>query len=140
MAPWVLLSEFMAKTDSGGHADDSRASTSTGLRRQQGSEKPGNAVPELGIGPEQRAMLPVKLPGKPGDFLAHGRGQVWNGSAALFPLPLGRALAPFGFGLDLGVKLGEPNIAVLRLTDSREGIIATHLSTISSTFPLPRFY
>src|SRR5450755_773537 len=42
------------------------------LRRQQGSEQPGGAVLQLGIGHEQGAMQPAQLSGKAGDFLAYG--------------------------------------------------------------------
>ena len=56
--------------------------------------------------------------GQTGDFLAHGRGNAWIGSAARFALRLWLALASFGFGLDLGVKLGETGVAALRCKSS----------------------
>ena len=80
---WALLPEFPQQPDSGRYAVEPRTAAAPWLGQQQRPKQSGNAVFQLGLGFEQLAVLPVQFSGKPGDFLAHGRGQGWgDGSAA----------------------------------------------------------
>jgi hypothetical protein len=121
---WVLAPESGPKLDCLRNAVDSwPAALSPG--RYQGPQQPGGPLPELGIGHEQLAMLPVQRAGKAGDFLAVQPRQGRGGSVAGFRFGWPGRTAGFLLAPNFRVtKLGRTAIPLTcNSSESRSGVI-----------------